>query len=140
MDELILPASRRNATLGADTLIYFERLSDGHLIIPPVARAQTPKGYVRMEADSLRKLEQVSKRFEAQKRREFALVDEKFARKLEAKMSEIRGRLNHRRANTRSQREKDIIGYVLQKLENDERAIRYRKIEGHLHIEEHESR
>lgn len=137
-DKIWLPSHlrQRNATLGSETLIYFQRISDGHLIIPPVCWAKTPDGYVRMEANSAKKLETVSKQFEAQKQREFAVVDERRCRIIEAKHKELRDRLNHAMANAPTQRVKDFIRLALNRLEEGEQKLRPRKIEGHLLIEE----
>lgn len=130
----------RNATLGSETLIYFRRLSDQHLVIPPVSWAKTPRGYVKMEANSAKELEKISKEFEAQKQREFAGIDEKQCQRIEAKHAEIRGRL-HTRMNSAacSQLERDFIKAALKRLEAGEANLRPRRIEGHLACEDTEA-
>jgi len=152
MSELILPRNPRNARLGSEALIYFERIRDGHLIIPPVTWAPLPVcqlpaghsrenpncmcGYVKKEARSVKEIEQVSRRKEAQRKADFARVDEIHIRRMEAKTAEIRRRLHHRMQETHSQFEKDFIRLTLKRLEAGEENWRGRKIEGHLHIEE----
>src|SRR5208337_2005895 len=112
MSELILPRGTRNARLGSEALIYFERVRDGHLIIPPVTWAPLPAcrlgqghsrdnpncmcGYVKREARSAKEIEQVSKRKEAQRKTDFARVDEKHIQIMEKKTAEIRRRLHVR--------------------------------------------
>lgn len=125
----------RNATLGSETLIYFRRISDQHLIIPMVCWAQTPRGYVRMEANSAKELERVSREFEAQKQKEGAITDDQY-RRIEAKHAEIRGRL-HTRMNSAacSQFERDFIKGALKHLEEGEQRLKRRRVEGHLAIE-----
>lgn len=105
-------------------------------MIPPVAWAQTPRGYVRMEANSAHELERVSKEFEAQKKCEFAMIDEAQCARIEAKHKEIRGRLHAAKscAGT-SNAARDMIDRVLKKLEEGEKNLRQRRIEGHLAIE-----
>jgi hypothetical protein len=152
ISKLLLPRRSRNAGLGSEKLIYFERLRDGHLIIPPVVNAPLPTcrlpqghdrnnpnclcGYVRREANSVRELEAVSKRKEAQRQADFARIDEVHVRRMEAKTAEIRRRLHHRMQETHSQFEKDFIRGALKQLEAGEKNWRPRKIEGHFHIEE----
>jgi hypothetical protein len=148
------PSMRRNATIGADALVYFERVSDGRLIVPPVREAKAPVcrlpkphpedrnclcGYIRKEATSVQELERVSKRFEEQKRKEFAQVDEVHQRRIAAKMSEIRARLHHRMQTTHSQFEKDFIRAALKSLERGEQSWGPRRIEGHFAIESTEA-
>jgi hypothetical protein len=151
MAELILPRSTRNARLGSDTLVYFERVSDGHLIIPPVTWAPAPVcrlpqghdrqhpscmcGYVKKEARTVAELEAVSKRKEAQRKADFARVDEKHIQRMEAKTAEVRRRLHHRMQETKSQFEKDFIRLTLKRLEEGEANWRGRRVEGHLAIE-----
>lgn len=157
MSELILPRTlaprnQRNARLGSETLIYFERVFDGHLIIPPVTWVPLPVcrlpqghshddancmcGYVKKEARTASELEAVSKRKEAQRKADFARVDEHHIRRMETKSAEIRRRLHHRMQETHSQFEKDFIRLTLKRLEAGEANWRGRKIEGHFHIEE----
>ncbi len=156
MPELWLPPSvRRNATLGSDALIYFERVSDGRLIIPPVSQAPTPTcrlpkphtqtreclcGYIKKEANSVHDLERISKRFEAQKKAEFAQIDEVHQKRIAAKMGQIRSRLHTRMATTHSQFEKDFIRAALKKLEEGEGGFAPRRVEGHFSIESEEAR
>ena len=151
MSELILSRTH-NARLGSEALIYFERIRDGHLIIPPVNWAPLPVcrlpqghsrdnpncqcGYAKREARSVREIEQVSKRKEAQRKADFARVDEVHIRRMEAKTAEVRRRLHARMQETHSQFEKDFIRLTLKRLEDGERNWRERKIEGHLAIEE----
>jgi hypothetical protein len=153
MSELLLPRHMRPSFSGPDNvLIYFERVPDGRLIVPPVAHAPTPKcrltarhershpgclcGYVRREVSGARELEKISKRYEQQKRDDFAKIDEAHYNRIAAKMKEIRSRLNHQMANARSNREKDLIRYALKRLEEGEKNWGPRRIEAHLHIEE----
>jgi len=143
----------RNAGLGSEKLIYFERITDGRIIIPPVWWAPLPVcrlpkphdigvnrdclcGYVKREANTAKELEAVSRRNEAQLQSEFAQVDEKFAAKLEAKMNEVRAKLRLAMSRAKSNLERDTLKYALKKLEDRERSIRKRKVEGHLAIEE----
>jgi len=93
-------------------------------------------GYVKKEARSVKEIEQVSRRKEAQRKADFARVDEIHIRRMEAKTAEIRRRLHHRMQETHSQFEKDFIRLTLKRLEAGEENWRGRKIEGHLHIEE----
>lgn len=152
---ILIPRSARNAGLGNDKLIYFERVPDGRLIIPPVAYApdpvcQIPKphmltdnclcGYVRREADSVNDLERISRRYEAQKKSEFARVDEKHQARMEAKMAEIRSRLHYAAKNARTPLERDLIRAALKRLEPGEANWRPRRFEGHLQIEATEER
>lgn len=137
MAEIYLPAAvrRRNATLGSETLIYFRRLSDQHLIIPPVCWARTPRGYVRMEANSARELEKVSREFEKQKEKAVALTDDQI-RRIESKHAEIRSRLHAAKhcAGT-SNTARDMIDLALKRLDEGEQALKRRSIHGHLSIE-----
>lgn len=151
MSNLILPKSR-NAGLGSEKLIFFERVIDGHIIIPPVVSAPLPVcrlpqghdrknpnclcGYVRKEANSAKELEAVSRRKEAQRKVDFARVDEKHLRIMEAKMRAIRERLHTRMSQTHSQFEKDFIRGALKSLEQGEKSWRPRQVDGHFHIEE----
>lgn len=147
-------ARSRNARLGSEALIYFERVGDGRLIIPPVCWAQVPVcklpkphertrdcvcGYIRREARTVQELEKISKRFEEQKKREFAMIDEPHRRRIAAKMAEVRSRLNTRLLQTDSQFEKDFIRIALKRLEAGEKGWEPRRIEGHLHIESTEA-
>lgn len=138
MSEIYLPAAvrSRNATLGSETLIYFERLSDGRIIIPPVHWASPPPGYVKMEANSSAQLEKISRRFEAQKQSEWARVDERRCALIEAKHKEIRGRLQLRMKSAGcGLREKDFIRAALKKLEEGEKNLRQRRVTGNFAIE-----
>ena len=154
MSEIYLHAAvrRRNATLGSEKLIYFERVGDGRLIIPPVHWAPLPVcklpkphdrsnenclcGYVKREADSAAALEKVSRRFEAQKKSEWARVDENRCRIIEEYHKQLRSKLNAamNSAGT-SQLAKDLIKAALRKLEEGERNLRQRRIEGNFAIE-----
>jgi hypothetical protein len=149
------PHMRRKAGLGSDTLIYFERIGDGRLIIPPVPWAETPVcrlpkphprdrnclcGYIRKEANTVAELERVSKRKEAQRRQDFAAIDEPHQRRVAAKMAEVRSRLHHRMQTTHSQYEKDFIRAALKALERGEVNWAPRQIEGHLQIESTEAK
>ena len=110
MPELILPKSFRESSGPDNVLTYFERFPDGRLIVPPVAYAPTPVcrlpephtrdnpgclcGYVRREVSRAKELERISKRFELQKKSEFARIDEKHQKRIAAKMAEISAALS----------------------------------------------
>lgn len=136
---------RRNAGLGADTLIYFRSIhidpitGRQRLSIPMVIDAPTPHGYVRCEANSVAELEKISREFEAQKKSDFARVDDNMLLQMQAKMSVIRGRMNYRLLRTTSNKEKDILRAALKKLEETEKYLQPRRIEGCLGIEQAEA-
>ena len=147
-----MPRRSRNAGLGSEKLIYFERLRDGHIIIPPVIWAKLPVchlpqghdrnnpnclcGYVKKEANSARELEAVSRRKEAQRQADFARIDLPHQLRIARKMAEVRKRLNTRLLQTHSQFEKDFIRAALKQLERGEKNWAPRKVEAHFHIEE----
>lgn len=140
MSELYIPEAirrrdGRNATLGKETLFYFRRISDQHLIIPPVSWAKPPHGYVKMEANSAAELEKISREFEKQKQREFAQIDEVQCARIEAKHKQLRSKLHAAKnvAGT-SNAARDMINHVLKRLEEGEKNLRQRRIEGHLAI------
>jgi hypothetical protein len=147
----------RNATLGSETLFYFQRVDDGRIIIPPVWWATPPEcrlpkghdrsdqncmcGYVKKEANSAHELERVSRLFERQRQAEFARVDEAHIKRMEAKMKEVRGKLHtamHRSGI--SQFERDFIRAALKKLEAGEAGWRDRRVQGHFEIESTEAK
>lgn len=136
MSEIYIPEAvkSRNAGLGKETLIYFRRIADQHIIIPMVAHALTPRGYVKMEANSARELERISKEYEVQKQREFAMIDEARQGKIEAYHKNLRSKL-HEAKKTASPAGRDMIDRILRNLEEGERRLKFRKIEGHLAIE-----
>jgi hypothetical protein len=151
MSELLLPRHLRTPSVPDNVLIYFERVPDGRLIVPPVAHAPTPNcklgfrherthprclcGYVRREVRGVHELEAVSRRYEKQKQSEFAQIDEKHQARIAAKMAEIRSRL-HYAMKTASPLGKDLIRAALKKLDDGERNWGPRKIEAHLNIME----
>jgi len=150
----LAPPHRRDATPGGpdNVLIYFERISDGRLIVPPVAHAPTPVcrlpkphqmgsanclcGYVRREVRGWRELEKISKRYELQRQCDFEVIDEAHYKRVQAKMEELRSRIRYAMANARSNRVRDTLRYVLKRLEDGEKRWAPRKIEAHFHIEE----
>lgn len=155
MGEIYIPEAirrRDNATLGSEKLIYFERVSDGRLIIPPVGWAPLPVchvpkphersddncvcGYVKREADSAAALDKISRRYEAQKKSEWARIDENRCRIIEEYHKNLRSKL-HAVINSAesSPLAKDLIRAALKKLEEGERNLRQRTISGNFSIE-----
>ena len=135
----------RRAGLGKEALIYFRSIAIDpvtgrqRLSIPMVCDAPTPAGYVRCEANSTADLEKISREFETQKKSDFARVDDNMLLKMHAKMSEIRSRMNYRLLRTTSSKEKDILRAGLKKLEETEKYLQPRRIEGCLAIESTEA-
>lgn len=132
----------RNAQLGKEALIYFRSISldpftgKQRILIPPVHQAPTPNGYVRCEANSVKELESVSREFEAQKRSDFGQVDEIHLQRVMAKMTAIRKRLNARLLSADcNQFERDFIRLSLIRLQDGEKNLQPRRIEGYLGCE-----
>jgi hypothetical protein len=119
-------------------LVYFTSAS-GAISIPMITDVPTPAGWQRHEVHSAKAIEDVSRRFAAQKQTMFDQADEKLIARLEAKMAEVRGKLHYTMQHTSSQFEKDFIRYALKKLEEDENKLRTRKYEMHLEMEAKES-
>lgn len=122
----------------SEALVYFLN-AQGHIVIPMVGDAATPPGYERRTVKNMYEIEQVSRRYAAQKQRMFDTLDEASAKRVEDKMAEVRSRLHHRMQTTHSQFEKDFIRYALQRLEEDERKLRIRQYEMHLEMEAKEA-
>lgn len=135
----------RHATLGKESLIYFRSIAIDNftgkqrIIIPMICDAKTPDGYVRCEANTVKDLESVSREFEAQKRADFAKVDEAHLQRMMVKVKSVRDRLNYRLLRTRNQFEKDFIRLSLKKLEEGEKNLMPRRVEGCLAIESTEA-
>lgn len=136
----------RNAGLGNETLYYFRSVSldpvsgKQRLLIPMVKEQPTPAGYVRCEANTRQELEKISREYEDQKRSDFARVDDLHLARMTAKLTAIRQRLNAKLLSaTTSQFERDFIRMALKKLEEGEKNIQPRRIEGCLHMESHEA-
>jgi hypothetical protein len=122
----------------SEALVYFEDVN-GNILIPMVVEAKTPPGYHRHEVHSAHAIEEVSRRYAAQKQAMFNRLDEETAYKLEVKMAEVRGSLTNRMAYTKSQFEKDFIRYTLKRMEEDEHKVRERRYEMHLEMEAKEA-
>lgn len=139
MSQIWLPKYLRSkAPAESKTFVYFEN-AHGQIAIPPRIDIPTPAGYVRHEVSRAHEVEAVSKRYAAQKQTMFERLDEATAKRVEAKMAEVRGNLNVIMARTKSQFEKDFIRRALQRLDDDEHKLKTRKYEMHLDIESKEA-
>lgn len=136
---------RRSAYLGKDSLYYFRSIrldpvtGKQRLIIPMVIDADCPPGYVRCEANTVADLERVSREYEAQKRADFARVDEAHLARCTEKMRVLRGRIHDALNAATTNKQKDVLRYILKKLEEGEKNFMPRRIEGHLAIESTEA-
>lgn len=140
MAELWLPPEYRKkqqepAGIG-QVLVYFENAA-GRISIPAVTHQQAPLGWQRHEIPlkNVREIERVSKRMEAQRQKDFDNVDGPFALRLAARMQKVREKLNTILLTTKSDFERDFLRKALKQLEEKERRLRQRRVEGYLHME-----
>lgn len=139
---LILPASyrKKEASFADNTFTYLEN-KEGHIIIPLDESGARRAGYQRYDIPmgNIREVERVSRRYEAQKQREFMVADAAFVARAEARFAKIRSQLHTNRTNAKTQFERDFITLALKRLEERENQLKCRKVEGLLHCEHTEA-